>query len=63
MARTLWIPSAERHGLPFDILESLVTSLQTWREEHLADVGVTSDLQNHGDYVTAVGACELISFF
>jgi len=57
MSSALWAPSSEVHGIPFDVLESLVATLRRWREEHLAVVGVTSDLQSHGDYVTAVGAC------
>ena len=59
MARTLWIPSTETHGIPYDILLEIVAGLREWRDENLSKVGATNDLQNHSDYVTAVGACEL----
>ncbi len=52
------MPSTETYGIPYDILLKIVTGLRGWRDEHLSKIGATNDLQNHSDYVTAVGACE-----
>ncbi|KAF8339594.1 uncharacterized protein EI90DRAFT_2966748 [Cantharellus anzutake] len=59
MARTLWIPSTETDGIPYATLLQIVTGLRQWRDEHLGKLGATNDLQNHSDYVTAVGACSI----
>jgi len=57
MAQTLWVPGTERDGIPYAVVEIAVNMLMRWRDEHLATVGATNDLQAHADYVAAVGAC------
>jgi hypothetical protein len=58
MAERFWIPATERDGIPYGVVEYTVNMLMRWRDEHLGTVGATNDLQNHADYVAAVGACE-----
>jgi len=58
LAQTLWTPSVMKWGIPIEVITRHVTALNKWRDDHLATVGANNDLQNIGDYVAAVSACE-----
>ena len=57
MSRQLWRPTIESDGIPFDVLCSIVTNLNEWRDEHLPRVGVPSNFESEWDFVSAVSAC------
>lgn len=63
MSKQLWVPTTESDGIPFDVLCSIVNSLNDWRGEHLPRVGVPSDFESEWDFVSAVSACETSSTY
>ncbi|KAG8961186.1 hypothetical protein FRC03_005692 [Tulasnella sp. 419] len=57
MCRTLWVPSSELDGIPYESAMTLISLFSQWREEHLDKVGVPSNFEADWDFVAAVTAC------
>ncbi|KAJ9110430.1 hypothetical protein QFC19_001555 [Naganishia cerealis] len=56
-ARGLYLPKCERLGVPMSTIKLIVDSLQSWRTEFLAKVGVPTVWPESWDFVAAVTAC------
>ncbi|KAH7101631.1 hypothetical protein BKA62DRAFT_618416 [Auriculariales sp. MPI-PUGE-AT-0066] len=54
MSRVLWIPSTEAEGLPFDRLRFIMQSLDEWRDQHLARVGMPNFASSDWGFLEAV---------
>ncbi|KAI0338935.1 hypothetical protein BDW22DRAFT_1362269 [Trametopsis cervina] len=57
MSRQLWRPATESDGVPLEVLNALITSLNDWKDEHLQRVGVPTNFAAEWDFVSAVSAC------
>ncbi|PIL22842.1 transcription factor [Ganoderma sinense ZZ0214-1] len=57
MSRQLWRPATESDGIPLEVLNTFMSMLSEWREEHLQHVGVPSNFEAEWDFVSAVTAC------
>ncbi|KAG2009870.1 hypothetical protein CC2G_012747 [Coprinopsis cinerea AmutBmut pab1-1] len=57
MSRTLWKPSTDADGVPFEALTSFTEALVEWRTNYLSLVGVPNNYDGEWDFVSAVSSC------
>ncbi|CAL1712740.1 unnamed protein product [Somion occarium] len=57
MSRHLWRPATESDGVPLSTVWGFMNSLNQWKDEYYAKVGVPPNFPSNWDFISCVTAC------